>query len=100
MGWYPGKILRERKGLLSQLGTLREEYGDLIYRVESAIAEEQEAIDHYAELINKLKANGLTVEADIVTEIRNDEIDHRGKFVDIDTRLRLTLAREWVREKG
>jgi len=46
----------------------------------AAIAEEKEAIDDYAELENKLRREGLTSEADIVNEIRNDEMDHRVKF--------------------
>jgi len=46
----------------------------------AAIAEEKEAIDDYAELENKLRREGLTSDADIVNEIRGDEMDHRVKF--------------------
>lgn len=48
--------------------------------VKAALAEEEEAIDNYAELENKLRNAGFNEDADIVHEIRGDEIDHRAKF--------------------
>lgn len=48
--------------------------------VMSAIAEEKEAIDDYADLESKLRRAGDNTNADIVKEIRNDELDHREKF--------------------
>jgi hypothetical protein len=53
----------------------------------AAVAEEKEAIDDYAELINKLRKAGLNSEADIVTEIRNDERDHKVKFEEMLKRI-------------
>ena len=50
-------------------------------QVVAAIAHEKEAIDDYAELEARLRAEGKTAEADIVHEIRNDELDHLDKFV-------------------
>jgi rubrerythrin len=53
----------------------------------SAIFKEVDAIDNYAEIINKLRAEGRAVDADIVAEIRDDEIDHKAKFEAILERL-------------
>jgi rubrerythrin len=49
-------------------------------RINAAIAEEKEAIDDYAELENQLREAGLSAQADIVNEIRFDEMDHKVKF--------------------
>ena len=65
-----------------------------ISRVEQAIAEEKEAIDEYAELENQLRKEGDKAEADIVNEIRNDEMDHRVKF---EQMLRRMKVREYPR---
>jgi len=48
--------------------------------IDAAIAEEKEAIDDYTTLESHLRARGLIFEANIVHEIRSDEIDHRSKF--------------------
>ena len=53
--------------------------------ITAAIAEEKEAIDDYADLENKLRKAGLNSEADIVNEIRNDEMDHKKKFEALTT---------------
>jgi len=48
--------------------------------ISAAIAEEKEAIDDYAQLENKLRQAGLSSQADIVNEIKTDEMDHKVKF--------------------
>jgi rubrerythrin len=48
--------------------------------VKAAVFEEKEAIDDYAELENKLRKAGLISNADVVNEIRSDEVDHLAKF--------------------
>lgn len=49
-------------------------------RVQSALAKEDDVIDDYAELENMFKEQGFQEDAQIVDEIRNDEIDHTRKF--------------------
>jgi hypothetical protein len=73
-GPAPSKEWMEKKGFV-------EDYGKTIQQeITAAIAEEKEAIDDYADLENKLRKAGLNSQADIVNEIRNDEIDHKKKF--------------------
>jgi rubrerythrin len=56
------------------------EFNNIDDMIEGAIAEEKEAIDDYARIINRLDLIGFPKEAEIVKEIRDDEIDHRNKF--------------------
>jgi len=67
-----GEAEKGRVGLL---------FKSTIEQVVGAIAHETEAIDDYAELENRFRADGLTAEADTTNEIRNDEVDHLGKFM-------------------
>lgn len=62
-------------------------YKGLKDEVISAIAKEKDVIDDYGELENKLREKGLNYDAGIVTEIRNDEIDHLVKFEAMRKRL-------------
>ncbi len=50
-------------------------------RIQNAFDKEDDVIDDYAELENMLRKDGFTEDADIVNEIRDDEVDHRGKFI-------------------
>ena len=48
--------------------------------IEAAVPEEKEAIEDYTILENSLRSEGLLEDADIVHEIKNDEVDHKAKF--------------------
>ena len=72
------QALRERKVLKRSPTELL--FQGILDRIRSAIAEEKEAIDDYAELENKLRAEGFNIDADTVKEIRSDEQDHLIKF--------------------
>jgi len=87
-----GKSLVESVvGEAALLGEVPVLFKGTLDEVISAIAEEKEAIDDYAELENKLRREGLTTDADIVNEIRNDEMDHRVKFEEMLERLKVKL---------
>ena len=59
----------------------------ILGRIDNAAGKEKDAIDDYAELENDLRAKGLNAEADVVHEIRDDEIDHLQKFEAMRLRL-------------
>jgi len=69
------RMLRERKQ-----EEMPGRFGGTWDRLTKARAGEMEVIDDYAELENQLRREGRIADADIVNEIRNDEIDHLGKF--------------------
>lgn len=75
-----GPLRRILRGQTSDIDWRDEAEGTVESQVTRAIAKEKEAIDDYAELEHKLRRVGLNGEADIVKEIRNDELDHREKF--------------------
>ena len=92
----------------ARLGELPQEVSILymntfLDRVDNAIGKEKDAIDDYAELENQYRDAAKTAEkagntelatklrnqADIVKEIRDDEVDHLEKF---------TVMRRWLTE--
>ncbi len=75
------KILRTRQIRRSPPGTeIPLMFTSTVDRIQSAINKEIDVIDDYAELENQLRSEGNNADADVVNEIRNDEIDHRAKF--------------------
>jgi len=89
MGWYPGKFL---KGGLFKQWKVPEDIVDRIYK---DIEDEIKAAEEYKELEKILRERGerkgvpgLAEAADIVKEIRLDEVDHRSKLEEILKELR------------
>ena len=69
----PAQFAQAEKKGFAEIPLLQQE-------ITAAIAEEKEAIDDYAHLENELRKAGLNSEADIVNEIRKDEMDHKKRF--------------------
>jgi hypothetical protein len=89
MGWYPGKFL---KGDLFKQWKVPE---DIIDRIYKDIEDEIKAAEEYKELEKILRERGewkgvpgLAEAADIVKEIRLDEVDHRFKLREMLNKLR------------
>ena len=82
MGWYPGKFLK------GGLPLFEEAPEDIVDRIYKDIEDEKKAAGEYEELEKILRELGWTKEADIVEEIRLDEVDHRSKLEEILKELR------------